>query len=310
MGAESVFPLALAGSALLALANGGLWFWGWWSDSTTEEFDERFERLVRGESIPVRHTRRDLRGFLADFGQRRLKSGTPDLEVKVLLAQAGYPGREPLALFTALRLVVPIGLTGIALLVYLALGGGVGAGMAGTGYVAFALGFLLPKRVLQTRAAARIGRIRDEVAVLTHMLRVLYDCGLSTEQSLMVFGREQAHVLPDLSVEVGEVMRLVSAGSDISTATREVSEKLDLAELTDLFALLRQIDQYGGSVQGPLLGFADLLEDRERTRLQESISQLSAKLTAVMVLFLLPALMTFVAGPGFVSVIRALSKMD
>jgi len=63
-------------------------------------------------------------------------------------------------------------------------------------------------------------------------------------------------------------------------------------------------------VQEPLMRFAQLLEDRERTRLQEAIGRLSAKMTVAMVLFLLPALLTFVGGPGFVAVIRALSKLN
>ena len=72
--------------------------------------------------------------------------------------------------------------------------------------------------------------------------------------------------------------------------------------------MMRQIDRYGGAVQEPLMRFAQLLEDRERTRLQEAIGKLSAKMTIAMVLFMLPALLTFVGGPGFVAVIRALSK--
>lgn len=305
-----MLPLALAGSALLALANGGIWLWGWWSDRSAEELEERFERLVRGESVPVRSQRGDLRGLLTAFGQRRLAGAKLDPEVRVLLAQAGYPGREPVALFAAARLLLPVALTAVVGLFYAVASGGLGFGLVVAGYVSVTVGYLAPKQLLAARAAARVRRMREEVAVLTHLLRVLYDCGLSTEQALLIFGRDQAHVLPDVSMEVGEALRLVAAGSDLSTATREVAERLDLPELSDLFALLRQIDHYGGAVQQPLLDFADLLEDRERTRLQEGISKLSAKLTGVMVLFLLPALLTFIAGPGFVSVIRALSKMQ
>lgn len=309
MGPEAIFPLAIAGSAVLALANGGLWLWGRMADRSDSELEERFERLVRGETLGVREQRSDLRGVLTRFGRQRVASGEVDPEVRVLLARAGYPGRDPVALFTALRILLPVGLTGAGCLLTLIVAGA-GLGLVFVAYVTFTVGYLVPKSVLRSKATSRATRIREEVAILTHLLRVLYDCGLSTEQALMVFGREQAHVLPDLSIEVGEVLRQVSAGQDLGSATREVSERLDLPAFTDLFALLRQIDQYGGSVQEPLLNFTELLEDRERTRLQEKIGQLSAKLTAVMVLFLLPALLTFVAGPGFISVIRALSEMQ
>ena len=136
------------------------------------------------------------------------------------------------------------------------------------------------------------------------------ECGLSTEQSLHVFAKEQRGVLPDIALEIGEVTRRVSAGSDLGEATKSVADEAGDAELSDLFAMMRQIDRYGGAVQEPLMRFAQLLEDRERTRLQEAIGKLSAKLTVAMVLFLLPALLTFVGGPGFVAVIRALSKFN
>jgi tight adherence protein C len=164
--------------------------------------------------------------------------------------------------------------------------------------------------VLRMRADARTRRLRDDISAFTHLLRVLYECGLSTEQALHVFAKEERGVLPDISMEIGEVTRRVGAGSDLGEATKWVADEAGDVELSDLFAMIRQIDRYGGAVQEPLMRFATLLEDRERTRLQEAIGKLSAKMTMAMVLFLLPALLTFVGGPGFLSVIRALRQIN
>jgi tight adherence protein C len=189
-------------------------------------------------------------------------------------------------------------------------GPGVGIGLLLVCYAVFTVSYLLPKMLLRMRADARTRSLHDDVSAFTHLLRVLYECGLSTEQALHVFAKEQRGVLPDVALEIGEVTRRVSAGSDLGEATRSVAAEAGDAELTDLFAMIRQIDRYGGAVQEPLMRFGTLLEDRERTRLQETIGRLSAKLTIVMVLFLLPALLTFVGGPGFVAVIRALRDLD
>lgn len=303
--------LLISAAALLASGSAALLYGALREGQAAREFEDRFERLVRGESPGTLRRQRDLRSALVELGGRRIAEKGSDPELGALLALAGARGHEALALFTALRSLAPLLATAITAGVWLAVarrGAGLGLGLAC--YAAFTLGYLLPKMGLRMRAEARARRLRDDVSAFTHLLRVLYECGLSTEQALQVFAKEQRGVLPDISLEIGEVMRRVGAGSDLDAATRAVAAEVRIPELADLFALLRQIDRYGGQVQEPMMRFAALLEDRERTRLQESIARLSAKLTVVMVLFLLPALLVFVGGPGFIAVIRALGEMN
>jgi len=297
----AAIALLLSGSAMLLMGAAR-------ARASAREQAEHFERIVRGERLGGVRARRDLRGSLIEFGARRIDQA--DQEVATLLARAGFRGHEALALFSALRFLAPLVLTGACALVWLVAGFGFGVGFGLVSYAAFTIGYLAPKMVLRMRAEARTKSLRDDISAFSHLLRVLYECGLSTEQSLHVFAKEQRGVLPDIALEIGEVTRRVSAGSDLGEATRSVAEEAGEAELSDLFAMMRQIDRYGGAVQEPLMRFAQLLEDRERTRLQEAIGKLSAKLTVAMVLFLLPALLTFVGGPGFVAVIRALSKFN
>jgi tight adherence protein C len=308
---EPALVLLIGATALLATGSGGLLVWGFRSGRSVREFEDRFERIVRGQNPGPIRSQRDLRSTLVEFGGRRMAEKGADEEVGVLLARAGHRGHDAVALFTALRLLSPVVLTACAALGWFFLaGGGFDFGLALLAYAAFTVGYLAPKMVLRVRSEARVRRLRDDVAVFTHLLRVLYECGLSTEQALQVFTKEQRGVLPDVSIEIGEVMRMVAAGSDIGEASRIVASEVRVEELVDLFAMIRQIDRYGGQVQEPLARFAALIEDRERTRLQEAIGRLSAKLTMVMVVFLLPALLTFVGGPGFIAVIRALREMD
>ena len=308
---EPVVVLLASATALLMAGSGGLLVWGVRTGRTARDSAERFERIVRGQRPGPLRTRTDLRSTLVDFGGRRIAEKGADEEVGILLARAGWRGSEAVALFTGLRVAAPLVTTAVVLLFWIVVSGrGVDFGLALVGYAAFTVSYLLPKTLLRMRAEARSRRLRDDVSVFTHLLRVLYECGLSTEQALQVFAQEQRGVLPDISVEIGEVIRMVAAGSDVADATRTVAEEVRVEELTDLFAMIRQIDRYGGQVQEPLMRFARLLEDRERTRLQEAIGRLSAKLTMVMVVFLLPALLTFVGGPGFIAVIRALRDIE
>ncbi len=306
---DALLLLLLGAIALLVSGSGILLFSAARASAGSREQAERFERIVRGERLGAVRTRRDLRTSLIEFGGGRVDPA--DHEIAKLLARAGFRGHEALALFSALRFLGPIVVTGVCALAWIAFSGaGIGVGIALVCYAAFTVSYLLPKMLLRMRADARTRRLHDDISAFAHLLRVLYECGLSTEQALHVFSKEQRGVLPDVAMEIGEVTRRVSAGSDLGEATKSVADEAGDSELTDLFAMIRQIDRYGGAVQEPLMRFATLLEDRERTRLQEAIGKLSAKLTMAMVLFLLPALLTFVGGPGFVAVIRALRTIN
>ncbi len=295
--------------ALLVSGSGVLLFSMARAGAVSRDRSSRFERIVRGERLSAVRSRRSFRSTLIEFGARRVDSA--DQEVTQLLARAGFRGHEAIALFSAIRLLCPIGVTALSALLWVVFfGKGVGVGIALVCYASFTVSYLAPKTLLRARADARTRRLHDDISAFTHILRVLYECGLSTEQALHVFSKEQRGVLPDVAMEIGEVTRRVSAGSDLEEATRSVADEAGDAELSDLFAMIRQIDRYGGAVQEPLMKFAQLLEDRERTRLQEKIGKLSAKLTMAMVFFLLPALLTFVGGPGFVAVVRALSQIN
>jgi tight adherence protein C len=89
----------------------------------------------------------------------------------------------------------------------------------------------------------------------------------------------------------------------------EMAGRLDVPELTDLIALLRQVERFGGNVREPLREFVELLDDRRRTELQERIGKLSGMMTIVMVVFLFPALLVFLAGPGFLAMWHLLTGL-
>lgn len=67
-----------------------------------------------------------------------------------------------------------------------------------------------------------------------------------------------------------------------------------------------QVDKHGGAVQEPLKQFGDRLRETRRSMLRERIGKLTVKMTGVMIVTLLPALMIVTAGPGMISVLHAL----
>lgn len=234
----------------------------------------------------------------------------PENESAKLMSQAGWRSQESRLAWYAFQGLVP--LAGIAVvaafallsshpqkLLYLAM----------LGFVAFAFSVLVPRWVLRAAAARRRARVKGEVSLFIHLLVLLFEAGLSTRQALTSLVREGGGVLPELGAEFAIVLRSIDAGADTSEVLKNLGDALEVDELASVLAVLRQVDRYGGEVREPLLETLTVLEARRSLELREQVNILSGRMTVVMVLFFFPALLIFVAGPAFLSVIRALNNV-
>jgi tight adherence protein C len=302
--------LLVAGLALALAAGGGAALLGALNaQGTRNELERRFVRLMRGLSAEPSESRVGRRGWLVRVGAA-WPSLLEDRRASLLLVQAGWRGREAAALFAASRLLAPLG-CGLAAGVFGVLVRGGTAGPALLGALALSaalLGYAAPMLALRARARRRMRRLREEMIPLAHLMSVLYEVGLSSKQLTQVLADAARRVLPEASRELAEISRLVASGRGFPEATRDVTASVAAPEFSDLFAVVRQVERQGGSVRGSLLDYAELLGDRERTRLHEAVGRLSGQLTVVMVLFLMPALLVFVGGPGYTAILRALGR--
>lgn len=247
---------------------------------------------------------------LEQLGERKwaARLGKSDPETLVLLARLGWRSSRRRALFFAIQLGLPLALTLLTLVLqsrldeppampWLAL------------FIAFAIGYLVPKRVLAARVRQRQERLAQEVSLMIPMLRMLFEVGMTVEQALRVLAHEGAEILPEMAVELRQVLGRVDAGLELGQELREVALLMQVDDLTDCFAILEQLIYQGGGAMASLLSLKELLDDRRMTTLQERVSKMSAKMSVVMMLFLFPALLIVLAGPGFVAIIQALGDM-
>lgn len=240
-------------------------------------------------------------------GMLRRMSRRPGESVDLLLRRAGWP-QPSHAIYYAAATVAPV----LGLLA----GGGWGAVASGSAEEAFALaflgfgaGYLLPPHFLRWRAARRQKAIGAELLPVLHLLRMLFDAGLSLEHALRVISEQGKELVPHLAAEVGIALARINAGQERGDALEEMAGPLDVPELNDTVAILKQATRYGGNLRDSLTRLAALIEDRRMTGLREYVSKLSAKMTVVMVVFMFPALMLFLAGPGFLALARALMRV-
>lgn len=182
--------------------------------------------------------------------------------------------------------------------------------VAATAFLGLGAGHLLPPRLLRRQASLRQKILREEMLAVLHLLRMLFDAGLSLEHALRIISEQGRELAPQMAAELGIALTRINAGQDRADALEEMAAPLNVPELDDTVAILKQATRYGGSLRDSLGRFSVLIEERRMTSLREYVSKLSAKMTIVMVVFMFPALMLFLAGPGFLALARALVRVN
>lgn len=177
-------------------------------------------------------------------------------------------------------------------------------------FLGVALGYMMPKWILQRRAKRRKAAAAVELPLLVDLLRLLQGVGLSIDQSMQVLVTEFAAVMPVLGYEFRLASDLYARGRTREQSLQRVMTGFDNDDLTAISRLIVQVDKHGGAVQEPLARFGERLRESRRLELKERVGKLTVKMTGVMVVTLMPALLIITAGGGFLAIIRSLSRMS
>ncbi|KPZ23409.1 type II secretion system F family protein [Pseudomonas coronafaciens] len=270
----------------------------------------RNERLVaqRLRGKVVRESR--IGSLLRLLGDTRIgqRSISLDSETQVLLNRIGWRRARKRSLFAACQIGVPIGLMCVVALGQLLFFKNIEQPLIAPVF-ALGAGYLLPKRALAAVAKRRQKQIVVEISTFIPLLRILFESGMAVEQALRVLSNEGKDLLPVLSEEIRVVLARVDSGLELGEELRKMAALLDVDELSDTCIILNQLIHQGGGALKSLLTLKQLIDDRRLTRLQEYISKLSAKMSMVMMVFLFPALLIVLAGPGFIAISSALGGM-
>jgi tight adherence protein C len=295
--------IVLGMSALLLVA-----YWVW-----TAQGQRRVQQRLTPAGGPsdefAAQQTRPLLASMARGGRKMESLVDSEGESGRLLVQAGWRTSESRLLWYAFQLVLPLVLAG-GVLAYGLFGPPEHRALLTVllGFAAAILAFLAPRWVLRAIAGGRRQRIKREVPLFIHLLALLFDAGLSTRQAFASIVREGRGVLPELGREFEILLRQLEAGGDTSETLKNLGDTLAVEDLTTVLAVLRQVDRYGGEIRQPLLEILSVLEERRTLDARERVNLISGRMTVVMVLFFFPALMIFIAGPAFSSIIRALHE--
>ncbi len=308
MSAATWWMLALlvlaAGVALLGLG-------GWVRGSREARTSATLQTALRPRDAapPEPAPARDSFGWLQQLGQLfaggRLEAALLANEDRLLLDLAGWNTRRGTAIYLALRLMLAV----LVLVAALAMSDATGVSRLMVVIAALAAGLLLPKFALSSWVKRRRRAVSNELPLLIDLLRLLQGVGFSMDQSLQTLGDKLRDALPVLGREIHEANAAYSLGRTRAQSLRRLSEVYGDDDLSSLVQLILQVHAHGGAVQEPLRQFSVRLREQRRNALKEKVGKLSVKMTVVMMLTLLPALMLVLAGPALVALANTLTKM-
>lgn len=234
------------------------------------------------------------------------RSVSLDSETQLLLNRLGWRRASQRSLFAACQLGIPVVALGLVVAVQTLFFSDVTYPILAPMF-ALGLGYLAPKRVLVMAASARQKRVVTEISTFIPLLRILFESGMAVEQALRVLSNEGHQLLPVLSSELRVLLARVDSGLELGEELNKVAVLIAVDEFTDTCKILYQLIHQGGGAMKSLLALKQLLDDRRLTGLQEYISKLSGKMSVVMMVFLFPALLIVIAGPGFTAINKALN---
>jgi tight adherence protein C len=226
-------------------------------------------------------------------------------EIEVLLRQAALVDDRNRAMVYASLWLGPLLGLGLALLLITFKDYPPGPSLV----LSFAAGYVMPRQLLRRRAENRQKAIKEEMPIVLNLMRLLFDAGLSLEHTLKAISEQARHITPNLSAEFSWVLLRIHHGQERGEAMDEMAKRNDVDELSETVAMLKQAARYGGNLRDSLLKYLRLLEDRRMTDLRDKVGQMSAKMSIVMVSFLFPALLIFLAGPGLMAITRAFASL-
>ena len=247
----------------------------------------------------------DLSAIGQHFDGSRIQKVLLAPEDRLLLEQVGWNHNTGTTAFLALRLLLALVLPVLAVVVMRPQGGDTLIVLL----VGFALGILLPKLLLRSWAGRLRRKVDDELPLLIDLLRLLQGVGFSIDQSLQMIGEKLHIAIPVLGRELQLANTGYTRGRSRAQSLRRLSESFDNDDLRSLMQMVLQVHQHGGAVQEPLKQFGMRLREQRRMRMKEKVGKLSVKMTVVMMITLLPALMLVLAGPAIISLAAAIKGM-
>lgn len=223
------------------------------------------------------------------------------------LLQAGYRSPDAAMAYRAIQITLIIAIPSLVMTACFILDRPLSS-FAIWGMLGAAIGFYLPRYVLQRKISGRQRRITWALADAMDLMVVAVEAGLGLNAALNRVGEELKGLHPDMHHEMELVNLEIRVGRSREEALRNLAERTGVDDIRSFVALLIQADRFGSSIARAVRIFAESLRTKRRQRAEQASQKAALKLLFPLILFLFPVIILVILGPALLNLSDVLFK--
>ena len=161
------------------------------------------------------------------------------------------------------------------------------------------VGFIYPQLWLGSKIRSRQGAILRALPDALDLLTICVEAGLGFDSAMSKVNEKWDD---PLSQEFGRVIRDIQLGKARKDALRDMSNRMDVPDVTSFVAAIVQTEQLGVSISKVLRIQSDQMRMKRRQRAEERAHQAPVKMLFPMVFLIFPSIYIVLLGPAVLQV--------
>lgn len=218
-----------------------------------------------------------------------------------MLELAGNPRNMSAAEFLILRGVSTVFLGGLFFLMMTRFGVDLNRRLLYTLIMAV-LGYFLPVLLLRAMIDRRKEAIIKKLPDALDLMTICVDAGLTFNAAMQKVDEKWDDPLAE---EFGRVIYEMQLGKSRRQALRDMTDRMDVPDVTSFIAAILQADQLGVGIGKVLRIQAEQMRIRRRQRAEEKAQQAPVKMLFPMVFLIFPSIFIVLLGPALFQVLRS-----
>ncbi|GAB1419954.1 type II secretion system F family protein [Anaerolineales bacterium] len=160
-------------------------------------------------------------------------------------------------------------------------------------------GYFAPTLSLKSKISKRQENITKSLPDALDLLTICVEAGLGFDQAM---GKVFEKWDDELALAFGRVLREVQMGVPRVKALRDMSDRMDVADVNSFVSAIIQSEQMGVSMSKILRIQSEQMRVKRRQRAQEKAQQAPVKMLMPMVLLIFPSIWIVLLGPAMIQV--------
>jgi tight adherence protein C len=170
------------------------------------------------------------------------------------------------------------------------------------------VGTKLPLIRLKRHAKERQTELYYSLSDVLDLMVVCMEAGLGMDSAMQRVAKETEETSPEMSYELTRTQTEIAAGIPRAKAFQHLTERTTVEEFQALCRMIVQADRLGASIAQAIRLYADELRTKRRQKAEELAQKASVKMMFPLVLFIFPALLIVIIGPGMVQILEMFAK--